>query len=79
MDIKVDTSTALVFDLDDTLYNEIEYLKSAYWYICSVLTEKDTEILYNHVFSIYRNGDNPFLYLAENTIIVIIIAILVSS
>lgn len=65
MDIKIDRSTALVFDLDDTLYNEIEYLKSAYWYICSELTEKDTEILYNHVFSIYRNGDNPFLYLAE--------------
>ena len=45
MDIKIDTSTALVFDLDDTLYNEIEYLKSAYWYICSELTEKDTEMV----------------------------------
>ena len=65
MDIKIDKHTALVFDLDDTLYNELEFLKSAYWEICFNLKPKDVYTLFNFVFSLYRNGKNPFLYLSE--------------
>ncbi|WP_421824381.1 HAD family hydrolase [Flagellimonas oceanensis] len=60
MDIKVDKNTVVVFDLDDTLYNEIEYLKSAYKYIAKQLDANNWKRLYIQMFSDYRSGKNVF-------------------
>lgn len=66
MDIKVDENTVIVFDLDDTLYNEIDYLKSAYVAVAKKLKPDNWEQLYTYIFSLYRNNQNVFEYLSEN-------------
>ncbi|WP_324027973.1 HAD family hydrolase [Maribacter sp. BPC-D8] len=65
MNIKINEDTALIFDLDDTLYNELSFLKSAYWDICFNLKPEQAKSLYNQVFSLYRSGKNPFLFLSK--------------
>lgn len=65
MDIKVDQNTVVVFDLDDTLYNEIEYLKSAYRHIAQNIDEDSWPKLYTLMFSLYRTGNNVFDYLVQ--------------
>lgn len=66
MDIKINKTTVLVFDLDDTLYNEIAYLKSAYRHIAIFLSKDDWKTLYSTMFSLYRNDKNVFDFLVEN-------------
>jgi putative hydrolase of the HAD superfamily len=63
MIIKVDSRTCLVFDLDDTLYCEIDYLKSAFREISESISVNDSEIIFNEIFSEYISGGNPFLHL----------------
>lgn len=53
---------AIVFDLDDTLYPEIDYLKSAYRFIAEKLGETDGK-LYNDMVEKYLNNENVFDYL----------------
>ena len=65
MDIAIDEHTALVFDLDDTLYNELDYLKSAYWEICFYCNPDKAKELYHLIFSLYRSDQNPFKYITE--------------
>ncbi|MAU72698.1 MAG: hypothetical protein CML04_11450 [Pseudozobellia sp.] len=66
MDIKIDSRTVIVFDLDDTLYNELSYLKSAYIEIAQSLSPKNWQSLYSRMLSLYRDQKNVFLYLSEN-------------
>ncbi|MEO9890984.1 HAD family hydrolase [Aurantibacter sp.] len=66
MAIKVDENTVIVFDLDDTLYNEIDYLKSAYLAIAKKLDSDNWRELYVRMFSLYRNKENVFNFLTEN-------------
>lgn len=60
MDIEVDEHTVIVFDLDDTLYNELDYLKSAYKSIAMFLEPNDWIPLYFKMFSKYRSKLNVF-------------------
>lgn len=46
--------TIIVFDLDDTLYNEIDFLKSAFYEIASFLDKENSFSLYARMFSNYR-------------------------
>ncbi len=64
MDIKVDTNTVIVFDLDDTLYNEIDFLKSAYIEISKEFEKQQWQNLYTRLLSLYRNKHDVFEYLA---------------
>ncbi len=66
MDIKVDHNTIIVFDLDDTLYSELDFLKSAYSSIASFLKPNDWKQLYSIMFSLYRSNSNVFDFLASN-------------
>ena len=65
MDLKVDHNTVIVFDLDDTLYNELDFLKSAYKEIALFLAPDDWKRLYSTMFSFYRSKINVFEYLAN--------------
>lgn len=65
MDIKVDHNTVVVFDLDDTLYNELDYLKSAYQSIALFLEPNDWKHLYAKMFSLYRWKLNVFDFVAS--------------
>ena len=65
MDIKVDSNTVIVFDLDDTLYNELDYLKSAYKSIALFLDPNDWKQLYSKMFSLYRCKINVFEFITD--------------
>jgi putative hydrolase of the HAD superfamily len=65
MDIEVNKNTIVVFDLDDTLYNELDYLKSAYKSIAQYLEPVDWIALYTLMFSSYRCNINVFEHLAS--------------
>ncbi len=65
MDIKVDHNTVVVFDLDDTLYNELDFLKSAYKSIAVFLEPNNWKPLYSKMFSLYRCKVNVFEFLAS--------------
>jgi putative hydrolase of the HAD superfamily len=65
MDIKVDQNTIIVFDLDDTLYNEIEFLKSAYLEIAQQLENENWRFLYAQMISMYRNNMDVFGYISQ--------------
>lgn len=58
----------VVFDLDDTLYKEIDFLKSGYRKV-SELVEKlyglDSLQIYNQLISWYNDGENAFFRLNE--------------
>ena len=52
-----------VFDLDDTLYKEIDFLKSAYQEISSYISQNSgfaEDIVYEKMITSYYSGDNPF-------------------
>lgn len=66
MELKVDSQTIICFDLDDTLYNEVDYLKSAYHEIALDLDKKNGLSLYAKMFSLYRKKSNVFDYLITN-------------
>jgi putative hydrolase of the HAD superfamily len=54
----------IVFDLDDTLFPEIEYLKSAVQEIASY-TDPKNKNLYNEMYKWYQNKENVFLQLQK--------------
>lgn len=65
MIIKADSKSCFVFDLDDTLYHEIDFLKSAYKSIANEISVECKDILYNEMLNIYFSGGNPFRFLIE--------------
>lgn len=65
MDIKVNANVSIVFDLDDTLYNEFEFLKSAYREIAFRLDSKNWLELYAKMLSLYRSERNVFDFLSK--------------
>jgi len=69
MEIKIDEDTVVCFDLDDTLYNEIDYLISAYKSIAKSIDPENQKILFAKMFSMYRNDQDVFEYL-KNTYVI---------
>ena len=52
----------IVFDLDDTLYKEVDFLKSAYQEIASWLEDTyELKGVYNYMLFCYEHGMNVFL------------------
>lgn len=66
MDIKVNDKTVIVFDLDDTLYNEMEYLRSAYAEIAKMLQPNDWQPLFARMYSLFRSKEDVFEFVASN-------------
>ena len=50
----------IVFDLDDTLIYEIDYLKSAYYEIAGLIDEDNNEYIFDKMLSNYFKGLNVF-------------------
>jgi putative hydrolase of the HAD superfamily len=65
MTIKVDHNSCFVFDLDDTLYPEIDYLKSAYHAISQEISPEHGEMLFLEMLKIHSSGGNAFKYVLE--------------
>jgi putative hydrolase of the HAD superfamily len=61
---------SIIFDLDDTLYNEIDYLKSAYKEIAATIAKKSSGIfneenIYNDLCFFYAQKKDTFLEVIE--------------
>lgn len=65
MNIKVNENTSIIFDLDDTLYNEIDFLISAYKEIAKHLEPEDWKNLFVNMFSRYRQNLDVFEFLSK--------------
>jgi putative hydrolase of the HAD superfamily len=53
----------IVFDLDDTLFQEVDYLKSAYKDIAKLVSPEGAETVYLEMFERYQAGENVFAWL----------------
>ncbi|SDE76190.1 putative hydrolase of the HAD superfamily [Pricia antarctica] len=65
MDIKVDAKTVIVFDLDDTLYNEMEYLRSAYSEIAQSVDSAQWRPLFARMYSLFRSKKDVFEFVSK--------------
>jgi len=55
----------IIFDLDDTLIYEIDYLKSAYLEISQTLEKQSYDSLFSDIFSMYQKRENVFEFLVS--------------
>ena len=62
MDIRVNSEVTVCFDLDDTLYNEIEFLKSGYRHIAKMIDD-DWLAVYERMYALYEEDKDVFMYL----------------
>jgi putative hydrolase of the HAD superfamily len=61
---KIDKDSFVVFDLDDTLFNEVDFLKSGYKFIANKLAEgAKAKKLASRMFDLFQTNQNPFKYL----------------
>lgn len=64
MDLKVDSQMVVVFDLDDTLYNEMDYLRSVYMSIAKNLDLDNWQSLFSKMFSLFRSKKDVFEFVS---------------
>ncbi|MRT93417.1 HAD family hydrolase [Ancylomarina sp. 16SWW S1-10-2] len=64
MDLHINKKSVIIFDLDDTLYQEVDYLKSAYKEIVDPYVS--SRIMYMQMMSWFREGKDVFQNLYEN-------------
>lgn len=57
----------IIFDLDDTLFYEIDFLKSAYQEIAKTILRENFHELFNKMVKLYHQGQNVFDYLVDNS------------
>ena len=62
MDIKVSPQTVVCFDLDDTLYNEVDFLRSGFKTLAGIL-DSDHDALFAKMMTMYESGADCFDYL----------------
>jgi len=60
MTINIDKPTVFAFDLDDTLYKEIDFLKSAYKHISKLILLETNIDLYDEMLQLYHNNFSVF-------------------
>ncbi len=54
------STKVVAFDLDDTLYKEIDFVKSAYRYIANILSHKYPLLNYSNCLDLMLSADNAF-------------------
>jgi putative hydrolase of the HAD superfamily len=67
IELFVDENSVFCFDLDDTLYKEIDFLKSAYKEIAQHFSDQDWRKTYEVMLDDFCNKRNVFARLVENS------------
>ncbi len=65
MQIKVSRKTFFIFDLDDTLFYELDFLKSAYKNISKQLSAIINKDIYEDMLELYHKKENTFNWLTD--------------
>ncbi|MEO1263444.1 MAG: HAD family hydrolase [Bacteroidota bacterium] len=60
MTLTISPNSIIVFDLDDTLYKEIDFLKSAYVHIAKLLEKNIGKNIYEEMIALYLNKESTF-------------------
>ncbi len=66
--LKIKNNQYYVFDLDDTLYKEIDFLKSAYQFISEKLEPYTKSNIYDEMINCYFQNKSTFDYIKEKYI-----------
>ena len=66
MDLNINNHSFIIFDLDDTLYKEIDFLKSAYQHIAFLLEEEIGDYIYDEMLDLYEAGRSTFDVIKEH-------------
>ena len=70
MTIRIDENPLVVFDLDDTLSPEINYLQSAYQEIAAYIQKHTKLQIYEDMLQRYHKKENVFMEIHVNIIII---------
>jgi putative hydrolase of the HAD superfamily len=65
MTLKLEYNTFFIFDLDDTLFSEIEFLKSGYQQIADHLSKSIGTNIYPEMWRRYMNHENVFAWIIK--------------
>ncbi len=65
MVLNINKDSFVVFDLDDTLYKEVDFLKSAYQHISFLLEDEIGDFIYEEMYELYENGESVFDVIKE--------------
>ncbi|MDR2917488.1 MAG: HAD family hydrolase [Tannerella sp.] len=65
MDIRINSRSFFIFDLDDTLYPEADFLKSGYREVANYLQPVIRKDLYDQMIDWYKNGIHAFSSVVE--------------
>ncbi|MDB4902496.1 MAG: family hydrolase [Mucilaginibacter sp.] len=65
MVINANEKSFFIFDLDDTLYNEIDFLKSGYSCIAKILEPYLEYSIFDLMFDKYKNNENVFAWIIQ--------------
>jgi putative hydrolase of the HAD superfamily len=57
---------AIMFDLDDTLYSEADYIASGYRSVCSILAERGINVTVDEMFTFFRQSRDHVFDLAAS-------------
>ena len=66
MQIIIDANSYFIFDLDDTLFYEINYLKSAYKHIAKHIAAHTGTDYYEEMLARFYKGENVFQWITDN-------------
>ncbi|WP_315817010.1 hypothetical protein [Paraflavitalea speifideaquila] len=67
MQIRIKPNTFFVFDLDDTLFPEIDFLRSGFRAIAAKLAPLIGADIYSRMWQQYSSGENVFRWILNNT------------
>lgn len=65
MTINLKKNSFFIFDLDDTLFEEIDFLRSAYRQIATNLSTEVGKDIYDEMLDRYRNKENVFAWIVS--------------
>lgn len=66
MIIKIADNPFLIFDLDDTLFPEVEFLKSGFREISAYVMDKSGVDVYDNMLNVYLQKENAFKWVLNN-------------
>lgn len=64
--VQIFKNEAVIFDLDDLLFKEFDFMRSGFWEICRLVEPLDPKHLFRLMMAKYFSGEAPLTWLSEN-------------
>jgi putative hydrolase of the HAD superfamily len=66
MDIRINKKSLVVFDLDDTLYREIDFVRSGLKHVANMVLKEEADSAYERMFKKFQQKEKPFDWLLSS-------------